>query len=185
MSTTPSRGGWPRPRPRARSKSSSPTPTRRARPAAPATPARSPGRHGPADLVLTAGDPGGITRRLGHCAQCALAGGWPDLGVPRGLARVAGPMLFHIASRTAWENPPYEPASLAEEGFVHFSTADQYLRVADARFKGVEDLVLLVVDENQTGPWKYEDSDNPGDLSPPLYGPLDPHAVVEARIFEV
>jgi uncharacterized protein (DUF952 family) len=94
-------------------------------------------------------------------------------------------MLFHIASRTAWESKPYEPFSLAEEGFIHFSTADQYLRVADARFKGVEDLVLLVVDENRTGPWKYEDSDSTGELFPHLYGPLDPDAVVEVRDFEV
>jgi uncharacterized protein (DUF952 family) len=100
-----------------------------------------------------------------------LASHWPDLGA----ATKVGRLIFHIATRAAWEHAggSYEPSSLAEEGFIHFSTPAQLLGVANERFRGVDDLVLLVVDDDRlTAPVKYEDT------FPHLYGPLNLDAVI-------
>jgi len=57
--------------------------------------------------------------------------------------------------------------------------------VADARFAGADDLVLLCVDADRlTAPLRYEPGD-PGstELFPHLYGPLDTTAVIDALPF--
>jgi uncharacterized protein (DUF952 family) len=73
------------------------------------------------------------------------------------------------------------PAGYAADGFIHLSTRDQVVRVANARFAGAPDLVLLTVAiDRLTAPLRYEPGD-PGsaELFPHLYGPLDANAVVE------
>ena len=92
-----------------------------------------------------------------------------------------GRLIAHIASRAAWDHAggTYEPGSLAAEGFIHFSTPRQVLRVAEERFRGVDDLLLLLVDDDRLhAPVKYEDG------FPHLYGPLNLDAVVDALPFE-
>ena len=59
-------------------------------------------------------------------------------------------MIFHITSRAVWEAALgagiYEADSLKSEGFIHCSTAEQYIWVANQRFRGRADLVLLHID---------------------------------------
>jgi diamine N-acetyltransferase len=96
-------------------------------------------------------------------------------------SRVGG-LILHIATRAAWEHAggTYEPASLGEEGFIHLSTPRQVIAVAEERFRGAEDLVLLLVDElrlQAQAPLKYEGG------FPHLYGPLNLEAVLAALPF--
>jgi uncharacterized protein (DUF952 family) len=75
----------------------------------------------------------------------------------------------------------YVAAGYAADGFIHLSTRDQVVRVANARFAGARDLVLLTVAVDRlTAPLRHE-TGNPGsaELFPHLYGPLAIDAVVE------
>ena len=56
-------------------------------------------------------------------------------------------MIFHIATRDAWDEAAragsYRADTLETEGFIHCSEAHQVAEVANIRFRGREDLVLL------------------------------------------
>lgn len=94
--------------------------------------------------------------------------------------------IFHLALGAEWrraqaEGRPYERStierSLAEEGFIHCSTAEQLQGTADRFYRGQTDIVLLTIDVVQVADiLKFELS---GDqLFPHLYGPLPLTAVV-------
>ena len=96
-------------------------------------------------------------------------------------------MIFHIAPESDWEAAitagSYAADSLASDGFIHFSNADQVAKVAGARFSGREDLLLLCVEpERLRSPLRYEpgEPDSP-ELFPHLYGPLELDAVAAVR----
>jgi GrpB-like predicted nucleotidyltransferase (UPF0157 family)/uncharacterized protein (DUF952 family) len=98
------------------------------------------------------------------------------------------PIVFHITTAAAWEEARragvYEHASLATEGFIHFSDLEQVVRVADRAFRGTPDLVLLcVAAERLEAPLRYEHVEEAGERFPHLYGPLNLDAVVEAVAF--
>jgi uncharacterized protein (DUF952 family) len=104
-------------------------------------------------------------------------------------------MILHITSKQEWTDAQakgeYTAPSLAVEGFIHFSTDKQVLRVADAFYRGRSDLVLLVVDESRLkSEVKWEAPAGPPaetisetDLFPHLYGPLNLHAVASVLDF--
>ena len=62
-------------------------------------------------------------------------------------------MIYHIASRSAWEEAQthgqYSAPSLQSEGFIHCSTRDQVLDVANEFYRGQPDLLLLCIDANR------------------------------------
>jgi uncharacterized protein (DUF952 family) len=98
--------------------------------------------------------------------------------------------ILHAASRVDWEaaqqSGAYRADSLAAEGFIHCSTPDQILRVANMLYRGRLDLVLLVVDPGQlSGELRWEPGvDLASERFPHVYGPLDLAAVVAALDFE-
>lgn len=59
-------------------------------------------------------------------------------------------MIFHITSRTSWDNAQkrgdYRAESLTTEGFIHCSTLAQVLQVANNFYKGQNGLVLLEIE---------------------------------------
>ncbi|MGE0495141.1 MAG: DUF952 domain-containing protein [Vulcanimicrobiota bacterium] len=89
-------------------------------------------------------------------------------------------MLYHITTLAAWgQSDPYVTDSLANEGFIHFSTAAQVAWVANDRFRGRDHLWLLVIDPARlTAPVVFEDCYQTGQEFPHLYGPLERAAVV-------
>jgi uncharacterized protein (DUF952 family) len=95
-------------------------------------------------------------------------------------------IIYHLISKAEWEsaksNPEYRAASLAEEGFIHCSQDEaQMLAVAERRFSGRNDLLVLDVDTDRlTAPIKYELARS-GGTYPHIYGPLDTRAVRQAR----
>jgi uncharacterized protein (DUF952 family) len=101
--------------------------------------------------------------------------------------------ILHITTRADWEtakrNGVYEAPSLTSEGFIHCSTLDQVIATANAFYRGVHDLVLLVIDESATtAQVKYEAAADPARTGadarfPPLYGPLNLDAVVRIDNF--
>ncbi|MBV2353207.1 DUF952 domain-containing protein [Streptomyces sp. J2-1] len=105
------------------------------------------------------------------------------------------PPILHLTERAHWEAAraagSYERSTrgrtLAEEGFIHFSTRDQLPRVAAFLYgaDGPHDLVVLVVDPNVlTAPLKWEVMPPHGEEFPHLYGPLPVSAVVAVEEWE-
>jgi len=98
------------------------------------------------------------------------------------------PYILHITSHQAWETAQraglYTADSLASEGFIHCSTPDQILGVANSLYRGQRDLVLLVLDVARLqAPLRYEDCYASGQAYPHLYGPLNLEAVCAVHAF--
>ena len=96
-------------------------------------------------------------------------------------------MILHICTKDIWEASKrvgsYTGDTLAAQGFIHCSTQEQVVEVANYLFKGRRDLVLLVIDEHKVEPEiKYEDAGN-GKLYPHIYGPLNTEAVINVVDF--
>ncbi|HTU90711.1 MAG TPA: DUF952 domain-containing protein [Gemmataceae bacterium] len=89
--------------------------------------------------------------------------------------------IYHLVLRRFWEenaDQPYRPDSLAGEGFIHCSFAEQAARSANRFYAEAADLLLLHIDpERLTSPLREEASDT-GESFPHIYGPLNRDAVV-------
>jgi uncharacterized protein (DUF952 family) len=102
-------------------------------------------------------------------------------------------IIFHITSRDAWagfdERLKGDPGFYSSEqfpidGFIHCSTRDQVLRVADTRFRGRNDLVLLCIDTTAVGAAiRYENLEGGNEMFPHIYGELNTDAVVQVAEF--
>ena len=101
-------------------------------------------------------------------------------------------VIYHIAEAADWERARRDGQytmstrgrTLADEGFIHASTASQVAQVAEAYYRGVPDLVLLVIDTERVGPeLRYEQVPGQPDPFPHIYGPLNLDAVLDVRPF--
>jgi len=95
--------------------------------------------------------------------------------------------ILHITTRSAWaaaqQAGAYRGDTLDSEGFIHCSTSQQVIAVANARFQGQPDLVLLDIDPDRVGPpIRWEAAEN-GQLYPHICGPLNPEAVERVHEF--
>lgn len=98
-------------------------------------------------------------------------------------------MIYHMTKRADWENAQhsgeYHAESLTTQGFIHFSTKDQIVKVANAIYQGQTGLVILCVEESKlNADLRYEPPDTnipaqhyTGEVFPHLYGVLNVDAV--------
>ncbi len=98
------------------------------------------------------------------------------------------PIIFHIAECGAWDDAQarqrYRPEMFPGEGFIHCSTAGQVLQVANTRFRGRRDLLLLSIDtEKVAAEIRYENLEGGQQLFPHIYGELPTEAVVRVAEF--
>ncbi len=98
--------------------------------------------------------------------------------------------ILHITTTTAWESAQrmgeYRADSLQTEGFIHLSTPEQVLWVANSRFRGHPSLVLLVVDPARVRAevrWEPPSDSDRAWLFPHIYGPITLDAVVRVVPF--
>lgn len=98
-------------------------------------------------------------------------------------------MIFHITDRATWASSRVAGAhtsstrglSLADEGFVHCSTAAQVDGVLSRFYAGVADLLLLHIDPDLlTSPLRYDEVPGAGTF-PHVYGPINLDAVVHVE----
>ncbi len=99
-------------------------------------------------------------------------------------------LILHITTREQWEQAAligaYRGDTLDTEGFIHCSTPEQVVPVANSLFRGQHGLVLLCIDpERVQAEIRYETPapDNE-EAYPHIYGPLDVDAVVRVAVFE-
>ncbi len=98
--------------------------------------------------------------------------------------------IFHITSKTDWERAQragvYRAPSLAAQGFIHLSGADQVVGTANRYYRDQRDLVLLVVDPASLSDLRYEAPDGSPESSerfPHLYAALPLDAVIRVVDF--
>ena len=98
--------------------------------------------------------------------------------------------LYHIALCRDWETAAADGEyavstrgrTLAEEGFIHCSFADQVASTAERFYADVDDAVILRIDPGRlTSRVVVEDLDGTGEQFPHVYGPIAVSAVVEVR----
>jgi uncharacterized protein (DUF952 family) len=94
--------------------------------------------------------------------------------------------ILHIAAKDKWtkEAKEYRADTLETQGFIHCSTPEQVIEVANYLFSERNDLLLLVIDEEKVQAHiKYEDGGN-GKFYPHIYGPLNTDAVISVLEFK-
>jgi uncharacterized protein (DUF952 family) len=95
--------------------------------------------------------------------------------------------IWHITTRQEWEQAKlaqvYRSGSLESEGFIHCSTSQQVIKVANTLFAGQQGLVLLGIDsENVQAEIRYEEVDGT-ERFPHIYGPLNIEAIIKVLDF--
>lgn len=98
-------------------------------------------------------------------------------------------IIFHISKRDAWTRAKAEGSYRTEafpiEGFIHCSTRDQVIQVANIRFRGQTGLVLLSIETDKvSAEIIYENLEGGPQLFPHIYGELNIDAVVQVAEFE-
>uniref|UniRef100_A0A832H4D7 DUF952 domain-containing protein n=1 Tax=Oscillatoriales cyanobacterium SpSt-402 TaxID=2282168 RepID=A0A832H4D7_9CYAN len=97
-------------------------------------------------------------------------------------------LVFHITPRSHWQHAQqigaYQAASLDSEGFIHCSTADQVIWVANSFYQGQSGLVLLCISTDQLQSELRFDSIETGAQFPHIYGALNLDAVIQVLEFE-
>jgi glutathione S-transferase len=101
--------------------------------------------------------------------------------------------IYHIATASDWDQAQRDGEyttstrgrTLAEEGFIHASTAEQVAPVANMIYKGEPDLLVLVIDADHIrAEIRHEPVAGWETRFPHIYGPLNTDAVVQARPLE-
>lgn len=95
-------------------------------------------------------------------------------------------MIYHITTSEDWnafrDSATYAPAGYAKEGFIHCSTKDQMRGVLERYYAGVENLIVLHIDETKlAAELKYEVATN-NELFPHVFGPINKDAVVKTEL---
>ena len=99
-------------------------------------------------------------------------------------------MIYHLTEPARWERSLAEGThtgstrgvDLADEGFIHCSTAEQWPKVRELFYADVPDLLLLHVDETRLpDPVVYEKLGDAPEPFPHVYGPIPLDAVVEVE----
>jgi uncharacterized protein (DUF952 family) len=93
-------------------------------------------------------------------------------------------IIYHITRKEEWiiaqVNDYYVAPSLAIEGFIHCSTANQVQGVLERYFAGKTNLVKLVIDTTLlTNELKYELAPSVNEQFPHVFGTINLDAVVE------
>ncbi len=65
-----------------------------------------------------------------------------------------------------------------QDGYIHFSTADQVAETAAKHFPGAHDLVLVAVDAPSLGPMLKWETSRGGALFPHLFASMSPSSVL-------
>lgn len=98
--------------------------------------------------------------------------------------------IYKILPRAEWDaavaHRRFDGSAIdRQDGFIHFSTAEQAQETARRHFAGQEDLVVLAVETDDLGSALRWEVSRGGDLFPHLYAPLETalvRAVTEAPL---
>jgi uncharacterized protein (DUF952 family) len=88
-------------------------------------------------------------------------------------------LIYKILPQAAWDEAVaagrFDGAAIdLQDGYIHFSTAEQAHETAAKHFHGQADLVVAAFDTDDLGAALRWEPSRGGQLFPHLYGPLDP-----------
>jgi uncharacterized protein (DUF952 family) len=90
--------------------------------------------------------------------------------------------IYHIVTPEVWEEfkdgELYEAASLATEGFIHCSYADQLDAVLERYYKNAEKVLILQIDPEKLQSKLIAEPSTGGEIYPHIYGAINLDAVV-------
>ncbi len=90
--------------------------------------------------------------------------------------------IYHIVLPKVWEKFKdedfYEAASLASEGFIHCSFANQLEAVFERYYKGVERVLILTIDAEKLTSKLVEEPSTNKEIYPHIYGQINAEAIV-------
>jgi uncharacterized protein (DUF952 family) len=97
-------------------------------------------------------------------------------------------VTYHGTPKAYWEaldaRAPYLPADFERDGFIHCTDGREAASIIlTLHYKEVPgDWVVLVIDKDRvTSPWRYDD---PAEVFPHIYGPLNRDAIVAVHDIE-
>jgi uncharacterized protein (DUF952 family) len=98
--------------------------------------------------------------------------------------------IYKLCPRALWQEAEragrFDGAPVdQEDGFIHFSTADQVQETADRHFRGEPELLVIAVDAACLGSDLRWETSRGGALFPHLYAPLPLDAVRSVRAVPV
>jgi len=99
-------------------------------------------------------------------------------------------MIYHIIERDTWKavrtGSSYSPSSIEQEGFIHCSTREQVIHVANSLYLGKDNLLLLGIKEELVqSKIVFEDLYELNQLYPHIYGALNLDAVTNIYQLQV
>lgn len=90
--------------------------------------------------------------------------------------------IYHIVLPEVWEKFKaekfYEAESLASEGFIHCSFADQLESVLQRYYKGAEQVLILTIDTEKLTSKLVEEPSTNNEIYPHIYGQINAEAIV-------
>ena len=91
-------------------------------------------------------------------------------------------LIYHIVRPELWDEARsksfYEPESLATEGFIHCSYADQLDRVIGRYYAEAGKIVIVSIDPNKLTSTLVSEPSTGGEHYPHIYGAINTDAVV-------
>lgn len=90
-------------------------------------------------------------------------------------------MIYHVVLPDRWaefDGNSYEHESLASEGFIHCSFAEQLDGVLERYYKGVETVVVLSIDADKLTSELVNEPSTGGEIYPHVYGAINRDAIV-------
>ena len=96
-------------------------------------------------------------------------------------------MIYHIAgkdnSKQITSTGYYKPEGLLNEGFVHCSTKEQVINVANRFYFDQDDLILLEIEDGKLeAKVVYENLEGGSELFPHVYGPIPIRAITSVAM---
>ncbi len=95
--------------------------------------------------------------------------------------------IFHMTRQALWDADvgEYRGDTLDSDGFIHCCDAHHLIAVANARFHGTSDLLVLEIDPSRVlAEIRYENLEGGAHPFPHVYGPLNTEAVVDVHLLE-
>ena len=90
--------------------------------------------------------------------------------------------IYHIVLPEVWEKFKdekfYEADSLASEGFIHCSFANQLEAVLQRYYKGAEKVLILTIEAEKLASKLIEESSTSNEIYPHIYGQINAEAIV-------
>lgn len=94
--------------------------------------------------------------------------------------------IYHIVLPEVWEKFKdekfYEAESLASEGFIHCSFADQLDAVLQRYYKGVEQILILTIDTEKLTSKLVEEPSTNNEIYPHIYGKINLDSVINKQL---